>query len=123
MEEKDLTEIIEKLRKLGRESKTIDAKQGLSLAEKETGTKAEFVKDIAAKANNGEKRYIEIGLYDGTFADVGKLSYHYSKNWLNQILEDKIDPPVAIDYQEFTINGNEYGLIEIVGHNPPYIIA
>ena len=116
MEEKDLLEIISKLRAARRESKTIDAKQELKLQEK--GEKAEFVKDVAAMANNGAESYIAIGLYDGTFADVGQLSRHFLKNDLNQFLADKIDPPIAVDYREFVINGNEYGLIEIVGYNP-----
>jgi len=121
MVEKDLLEIISKLRAKGMEWTTVDAKQELSLTG--NGEKAEFVKDVTAMANNGEKSYIVIGLQDGTFADIGTLSNHYLKNNLNQLLEGKIDPPVIIDYQEFTVNGNEYGLVEIIGYNPPYIVA
>src|SRR5947209_3546833 len=121
MEEKDLLEIISKLRAKGVEWKTVDAKQELSLTC--NGEKAEFVKDVIAMANNAEKSYIVIGLQDGTFADIGNLSTHHLKNNLNQLLEGKIDPPVVIDYQEFTVNGNGYGLVEIVGYNLPYIIA
>src|SRR5438067_39576 len=118
MEEKDLLEIISKLRAKGMEWQTVDAKQELILIG--NGEKAEFVKDVLAMANNGEKSYIVIGLQDGTFADIGRLSHHHLKNNLNQFLTDKIDPPVVVDYQEFIINGNEYGLIEIIGYNPPY---
>src|SRR6266516_8210109 len=104
MEEKKLLEIIRELRSKGREWKTVDAKQELKL--QELGEKAEFVKDVVAMANNGEPSYIVIGLRDGTFTDIGALTYHHLKNNLNQFLADKIDPPVVVDYQEFTVNGN-----------------
>lgn len=121
MEEKDLLDIISKLRDKKREWQTVDAKRELSLTG--IGEKAEFVKDIIAMANNGEKSYLVIGLVDGTFEDIGTLPRHYQKSDLNQILSDKIDPPITVDYQEFTINGNEYGLVEIIGYSPPYIVA
>lgn len=121
MDEKKLIEIIEKLRSDQREWRTIDVKQTLTL--KEEGDKAEFVKDVAAMANNFESSYIVVGLKDKTFSDMGRLENHYSQGDLNQILEGKIDPPVIIDYKEFIINSNEYALIKILGSNPPYIIA
>lgn len=113
--------IIRELRRIGQEWEKVDAKQELIL--KEVGDKAEFVKDIIAMANNGEPSYLIIGLEDGTFADVGKLSYHYTTNDINQILVDKIDPPIVVDYKEFIIDGNEYAIVEINGQNPPYIAA
>ncbi len=121
MDEKKLLEIIEKLRSNQREWKTVDAKQTLIL--KENGDKAEFVKDVAAMANNFETSYLVIGLNDKTFSDVGALANHYTKNDINQILEGHIDPPVVVDYKEFSVNSNEYALIEIFGNNPPYIIT
>jgi len=120
MKEELLLELINKLRERKQEWNTVDAKQGLSL--QEMGEKAEFVKDVVAMANNREPSYIVIGLADGTFTDVGKLSQHFTKNNLNQFLADKIDPPVVVDYQEFTITGNEYGVVEINGVNAPYIV-
>ena len=113
--------IIQKIQAIGQESETIDAKRELVL--KENGDKAEFVKDVVAMANNGEPSYIIIGLEDGTFAPVGKLAYHYNMNDINQILSDKIDPPVVVDYREFVIDGNEYAILEINGFNTPYIVA
>ncbi len=86
MDEKKLTEIIEKLRSSQREWRTVDAKYALTL--KENGGKAEFIKDIAAMANNFEPSYLIIGLNDVSFSDVGPLVNHYTKNNLNQILED-----------------------------------
>ncbi len=121
MDERDLMKLIGELRNKRQERKTVDAKRELVL--KEDGEKAEFVKDVVSMANNEEPSYIVIGLEDGTFADVGPLSRHFTKNDLNQFLSDKIDPPVVVDYKEFAIGGNEYALIEIVGNNPPYIVA
>jgi len=113
--------IIERLRTIGRESHNIDAKRELTL--RELGDKAEFIKDIVAMANNGETSFIIIGLEDGSFAPIGSIAQRYTKNDINQIISDKIDPPVVVDYREITINGNEYAFIEINGTNPPYIVA
>lgn len=113
--------IIRGLRRIRKEWETVDAKRELIL--KEVGDKAEFVKDVVAMANNGEPSFLIIGLEDGTFTDVGKLSHHYNTNDINQILVDKIDPPIVVDYKEFSIDGNEYALVEINGQNPPYIVA
>ncbi len=54
MDEKKLLEIISELRSKGREWQIVDAKQELKL--QELGEKAEFVKDVVAMANNGEKK-------------------------------------------------------------------
>ncbi len=121
MNESDLLEIITRLQTTRQEWKTVDAKQELIL--REDGDKAEFVKDIIAMANNGAPSYIVIGLQDRTFSSIGRLSNHQQKNDINQILSDKVDPPIVIDYAEYTIDGNEYGVIEIYGHNRPYIVA
>jgi hypothetical protein len=121
MEENDLVEIIGRLQTIGQEWNTVDAKQDLIL--QEVGDKAEFAKDIIAMANNGEPSYLIIGLEDETFTPTGVLSHRYKKNDLNQILSDKIDPPLVVDYQEFTIDGNECAVVEVFGHNPPYIVA
>lgn len=121
MKRNQLLEIIKTLQANRQEWKTVDAKRELIL--QEVGDKAEFVKDIAAMTNNREPSYLVIGLEDRTFLPVGTLSYHYSKNDLNQILVDKIDPTIVVDYQEFTIDRNEYAVVEIVGRNPPYIVA
>jgi hypothetical protein len=113
--------IIERLQTIGQESHNIDAKRELILRER--GDKAEFIKDIVAMANNGEPSFIIIGLEDGSFAPVGSLTQRYTKNDINQIISDKIDPPVVVDYREINIDGNEYAFIEINGTNPPYIVA
>jgi hypothetical protein len=121
MKKNQLLEIIRILQTNRQEWKTVDAKRELIL--QETGDKAEFVKDVVAMANNGEPSYLVIGLEDGTFLPVGTLLHHYTNNDLNQILVDKIDPTIVVDYQEFPIDGNEYAVVGIVGRNPPYIVA
>src|SRR6185295_16389956 len=113
--------VINMLQLMGQETETVDAKREIIL--REIGDKAEFIKDVAAMANNGEPSFLVIGLEDGTFAPVGRLAHHYSTNDINQLLSDKIDPPVIVDYREFELNGNEYAVIEINGQNPPYIIS
>ena len=121
LKQKDVTEIINTLRTAGQELRTIDAKQELVL--KETGDKTEIVKDIIAMANNGEPSYIIIGLQDVTFKDVGKLFHHYDQNTINQILTNKIDPAIAVQYKEFTVHENEYALLKIDGQDCPYLVA
>lgn len=121
MEENELREILTKLQLHKQEWKTVDAKRDLIL--KENGDKAEFVKDIIAMGNNGEKSCLIIGLEDKTFTPTESLSFKYSKNDLNQILSGKVDPPLVIDYQSFSIDRNELAVIEIMGINPPYIVG
>lgn len=121
MEKSQLIEIITKLQATGQEWDTVDAKKELIL--KEIGDKAEFVKDVVAMANNGEPSFLIIGLEDNTFIPVGEISHLYRKNDINQILVDKIDPPLVVGYQEFKIDENEYAVIEIHGSNPPYIVG
>jgi Putative DNA-binding domain len=113
--------IIESLQTIGQESRNIDAKRELIL--RELGDKAEFIKDIVAMANNGETSFIVIGLEDGSFAPIGNLTHRHTKNNINQIISDKVDPPVVVEYREVVIDGNEYAFLEINGTNPPYIVA
>ena len=117
----ELIEISNQLKNKKQESKTVDAKSELDL--KEEGSKAEFVKDVAAMANNAVTSYIVIGLQDSTFESVGFLKFRHKKADLNQLLIGKVDPPIVIDYDEFMYEGNEYALVEIKGQNPPYIIG
>lgn len=121
MDKSLLLELIKQLREKGQELRTVDAKRELDL--EQAGSKNEFVKDVIALANNGEPSYLVIGLIDGSFADVGILTFHHTKNRLNNILENKIDPPIFVDYQEFVIEHNEYSLVEVIGRNPPYQVA
>ena len=79
---------------------------------------------MVAMANNAEPSFLLIGLKDGIFTPLGELANsHRNKTSLNEILTQKIHHPLTIGYQEFTIDGNEYAVIEVHGNNPPYIVA
>lgn len=112
-------EIIELIRKAV-ESLTLDYKQDLPL--QSDGDKAEFVKDVIALANSGEIAHIIIGVEDGTGRPVG-FKTHHTVEQMNQILKDKCDPPISVEYVERNILGYEIGVIEINGENPPYVVS
>lgn len=112
-------EIIELVRSK-EESPTLDYKQDLPL--QSDGDKAEFVKDVIALANSGEIAHIIIGVEDGTGRPVGFKTHHTAEQ-MNQILKDKCDPPISVEYVERNILGYEIGVIEINGENPPYVVS
>lgn len=121
MQTEELLQLIDQLRTKGKEWETVDAKQELVL--KENGDKAEFIKDIVAMANNQTPSYLVIGLVDGTFQSVGKLNHHHIQNNINQLLAGKIDPPITVNYSEFSIGEEEYAVVEVHGQNAPYLVA
>ncbi len=112
-------EIIELIKK-AEEGPTLDYKEDLPLAE--DGDKAQFVKDVIALANSGELVHIIVGVEDGTGKPVGLRTTHNAEQ-LNQILKDKCDPPISIEYVEKNILGYKIGVIEFKGENPPYIVS
>ena len=81
------------------------------------GDKAQFVKDVLALANNGGKTRIITGVEDKTRKLVGIKTSHTPEQ-LNEILKDKCDPPLHIEYLEKVIMGYKIGVIEIKGSNP-----
>ena len=109
-----------KLIEEGQEGPTLDFKEDLPLGS--DGDKAEFVKDIIALANSGERAHIIIGVEDDTWKPVGFKTSHTPEQ-LNQILKDKTDPPLRVEYVERHILHYEIGVIEIEGDNPPYIVS
>lgn len=112
-------EIIELIKK-AEEGPTLDFKEDLPLAE--DGDKAQFVKDVIALANSGELSHIIVGVEDGTAKPVGIRTSHNAEK-LNQILKDKCDPPISIEYAEKNILGYQIEIIEIKCENPPYIVS
>lgn len=102
------------------EGPTLDYKEDLNL--QTDGDKAKFVKDVISLANSGETTHIIIGVEDGTRKLVG-IKTHHKAEQLNQILRDKCDPTISVEYAERNIMGHAIGVIEIVGENPPYIVA
>ena len=109
-----------KLIKKTEEGPSLDYKEDLPL--QSDGDKAEFVKDVIALANSGEKAHIVIGVEDGTGKPVGLKTPHTVEQ-INQILKDKCDPPISVEYVERNILGYKIGVIEINGENPPYVVS
>ncbi|MCJ7669738.1 MAG: ATP-binding protein [Dehalococcoidia bacterium] len=112
-------EIIELIKK-AEEGPSLDYKEDLPL--QSDGDKAELVKDVIALANSGEKADIVIGVEDGTGKPVGLKTPHTAEQ-INQILKDKCDPPISVEYVERNILGYKIGIIEINGENPPYVVS
>lgn len=112
-------EIIELIKKR-EEGPVLDYKQDLPL--QSDGDKAEFVKDVIALANSGEIAHIIIGVEDGT-GKLGGFKTSHTTEQMNQILKDKCDPPIRVEYIERSILGHKIGVIEITGENPPYIVS
>ena len=112
-------EIIELIEK-AEEGPTLDYKEDLHL--ETDGDKAEFVKDVISLANSGELAHIIVGVEDGTGKPVGLRTTHDTAQ-LNQILKDKCDPPISVEYIEKDIFKYKIGVIEFKGENPPYIVS
>ncbi|HEY54917.1 MAG TPA: ATP-binding protein [Dehalococcoidia bacterium] len=102
------------------ESPTLDYKEDLHL--ETDADKAEFVKDVIALANSGELAHIIVGVEDKTGKCVGLKTTHNSEQ-LNQILKDRCDPSISVEYAEKNILGYKIGVIEFKGEKPPYIVS
>lgn len=114
--ENEIKQLIEK----AEEGPTLDYKEDLPL--ETDGDKAQFVKDVISLANSGGIAHLLIGVEDGTGKPVGFKTPHKAEQ-LNQILRDKCDPPLRLEYREIKVMGYKIGVIEIAGENPPYIVA
>jgi len=102
------------------EGPELDYKEDLVL--ERDGDKAQFVKDVLALANSGGETQIITGVEDETRKLIGIKTSHTPEQ-LNEILKDKCDPPLRIEYLEKVIMGYEVGVIQIKGSNPPYVVA
>jgi len=102
------------------EGPTLDYKEDLPL--ETDGDKAEFVKDVISLANSGERAHIIIGVENGSGKPIGFKTSHTAEQ-LNQIIKDKCDPNISVEYIEKTIIGYQIGIIEIKCENPPYIVS
>ena len=99
LSDKELVRIIEE----EEEGPSLDYKEGIVL--QTDVNRAGFVKDVISLANSGEKAHIIIGVEDGTRKLVGMENSFKVEN-LNQILTDKADPPLRIEYKEIIIMGH-----------------
>lgn len=113
--EDELRELVE----LKREGPTLDYKQDLRLGNEPEN--AEFVKDVLALANSGRTAYIVTGIKDGTWEPAG-IAKSYSQVQLNQILQNRTDPPISVEYAEVELNGSIHGVVKISGEDPPYLV-
>lgn len=104
---------------LKREGLTLDYKQDLNLGSEPEN--AEFIKDTLALANSGLTAYIVTGIQDRTWEPVGITKSH-SQVRLNQILQNRTDPPISVEYAEIELNGHKHGVVKILGENPPYLV-
>lgn len=110
---------VRELIELKREGTTLDYKRDLDLeTEKQKG---EFIKDVLALANSGRTAYIVTGIKDRTWEPVG-ISKSYSQTQINQILQDRTDPPLRLEYAEIELNGKTHGIVKIFGEDPPYLV-
>jgi len=113
--EDELRQLVE----LKREGPTLDYKQDLNLGSEPEN--AEFIKDTLALANSGGTAYIVTGIQDETWKPVG-ITKSYSQIRLNQILQNRTDPPISIEYAEIELNGYKHGVVKILAENPPYLV-
>ena len=104
----------------GQENPTLDFKQDLLLSSDKD--KANFIKDILALANSSGIAHLIIGIEDGTWKPIGIKTSHTPEKF-NQILKDRCDPPLSVEYVETKILHHLIGVIEIKGNNPPYVVA
>jgi len=103
-----------------KESPYLDFKLDLYLDS--DGDRAEFTKDVLAIANTGEVGHIVTGVHPKTGQRSG-ISKHHTEERLNQILKNKTDPFLSVEYGEFEIDGKTHGIVRVSGDNPPYIVA
>ncbi len=111
---------IKQLIEKAEEGPTLDYKEDLLL--ETDGDKAQFIKDVLSLSNSGGTAHLLIGVEDGTGKPVGFKTPHKVEQ-LNQILKDKCDPPLRLEYREIKVMGYKIGVIEINGEDPPYIVS
>lgn len=102
------------------ESPTLEYKERLHLDT--DGDKAQFVKDILSLANSGAITYLILGLEDGTKKLKG-ITESFKSEQLNEILKNKCDPAITVEYDEKDVYRYKIGVIEIHGVNPPYFVS
>jgi hypothetical protein len=113
-------ELVEQIIKTENEGIKLDYKEDLVI--EQDGDKAEFIKDVVSLANSSNIAHIIVGVKDKTKKLVDIKSHHTAEQ-LNDILKNRCDPPISLEYDETNIFGYDIGVIEIHGENPPYIIS
>lgn len=106
---------------------TVDGKSNLALDTE--GDKAYFIRHAAALANNIQPSYIIIGVEDNTWNPIGLgedstlRNVDETQHRLNQILKNKLDPNLWVQYGLYEVDKVTYGLISLEGKRAPYVIA
>lgn len=119
--------MLDRLRKEGTESPTIEGKESLTLDTE--GDRAYFIRHAVALANNVEPSYLIIGVKNRTWDPVGLREGSPLRNAdetqqrMNQTLANRLDPNLSVRYRTYEIDGTVYGLVAFEGTRAPYIIA
>ncbi|MEW5869075.1 MAG: ATP-binding protein [Chloroflexota bacterium] len=119
--------LIQRLQSQKTELAEIDAKENLFLST--DGDKAFFIHHIAALANNVIPSYLIIGIEDkswkikGLSSGAPLMNSDQTQNRMNQILEKRLDPQLAIRYRTYDYQGKTLGLVSVEGNRAPYLIA
>ncbi len=123
----ELGKVLKSLRLNQTESPTLEGKEALEL--KSDGDRATFIRHVAALANTGQKAYFIIGVENKTWMPKGIVEDSPLKDadstqqQMNQILANRLDPPLSVRYRTYLIGGTVIGAVEVEGKNPPYIIS
>ncbi|MFX1476328.1 MAG: helix-turn-helix domain-containing protein [Promethearchaeota archaeon] len=119
--------LLRRLREQQTESPFYDGKADLPL--QTDGDRADFIRHVAALANNVEPSYLIIGVEDGTWEPIGLpensplRDSDRTQQQMNHILENRLDPNISIRYRTYEVADDVYGLVTIEGTSPPYIVA
>lgn len=123
----DLETLLKRLRENQTELSTVEVKEELFLDT--TGDRAYFIHHIVALANNVEPSCLIIGLENETWRPVGLPTTSFLKNAdvaqnrMNEILGNKIDPRLSVQYRVYNISEVSIGVVTVKGKHAPYITA
>ena len=89
--------------------------------------KSEFIKDVVAMANTprSESSYILLGVEEqaGKAIDIPGVTEHHDEATLGGIISSRVDRPPRFTYRQVTVEGIEFGLIEIPADQPRPIVS
>ncbi len=109
------------------ETSNIDCKEDLNI--KNDGDCASFIRHTVALANTGRKSYLLLGVENrswiptGIPGDSSLNNVDGTQQQMNQVLSNRVDPPITVTYRIRPIDKAIIGIVEIEGKIPPYIIS
>jgi ATP-dependent DNA helicase RecG len=115
MSAKNHCQLLKTLLQVGKETPWLEFKHNCP-DERELGSYVSAIANSAMLADK-DRGFIVFGIQDGTLAKLGtsvkpsliKVGNEGLANWLNR----KIDPPLKIEFHEFSCDGLDYAVIEI----------